>query len=279
MKGIWIAIGILIAASALPAEDSFTVAALRLMPKRWDKQANLEKLEKYARQAAAQGGEVIVTPEGFLEGYVGNDKANKDLTRERYFAVGEPIDGPMIRKIRALAAELNVYLVIGFAEKRGEEMLNSVAVISPKGEIVARYSKTHTADDEPFNTKGVEFPVVDTPFGRWGALICMDRQLPETSRILALKGSQMILVPAWGMNNETNEIMMRTRAYENSVWVVFVHPERVMVIDPGGKIVAQDSRNGDEAVLAKIRLDGRVGRGPIRHRRPEIYGELLGNKR
>jgi predicted amidohydrolase len=256
-------------------DRSFSVAGLRLMPKRWDKEANFTKLAEHAREAAARGAEVVVTPEGFLEGYVGNDKANRDLTRERYLAVGEPVDGPYISRAKALARELKIHLVLGFAEKRGEEMRNSVAVISPRGEIEALYSKTHTADDEPFNTKGREFKLVDTPHGRWGTLICMDRQLPETSRILAVKGAQVIFVPAWGMNNETNEIMMRVRAYENSVWVVFVHPERVMVIDPGGRIVAQDAKNGDEVVVTIVKVDRRVGGGPIRHRRPEIYGEIL----
>ena len=269
--------GILFVSSA-GAEVSFTVAGLRLMPARWDKEANFAKLEKYAREASRLGAEVVVTPEGFLEGYVGNDKANKDLTRERYFQVGEPVDGDFLGRARGLARALNIHLVMGFAERRGGEMFNSVAVISPQGKIAGMYSKMHTADDEPFNAKGAGLPVVETPHGRWGTLICYDRQLPETARILAIKGAQMIIVPAWGMNNETNEIMMRVRAYENSVWVVFVHPERVLVIDPGGKIVAQDSRAGDEVVLAKIRLDERVGRGPIRHRRPEVYGELLQNR-
>jgi len=268
-------VGVLLVSSVLSAEVSFTVAGLRLMPARWDKEANFTKLEKYAHEAASLGAEVVVTPEGFLEGYVGNDKANKDLTRERYLQVGEPVEGPFMQRARGLARELKIHLVMGFAERRGEEMFNSVAVISPQGEIAGMYSKMHTADDEPFNAKGAALPVVETELGRWGTLICYDRQLPESARILAIKGAQMILVPAWGMNNETNEIMMRVRAYENSVWVVFVHPERVLVIDPGGRIVAQDNRAGDEVVTAKIRIDAKVGRGPIRHRRPELYGELL----
>jgi predicted amidohydrolase len=93
--------------------------------------------------------------------------------------------------------------------------------------------------------------------------------------VLAIQGAQMILVPAWGSKGETNEIMMRTRAYENSVWVAFVHPERVMVIDPGGKIIAQDQGQGDEVVLATVRIDDRIGRGPIRHRRPDVYRDIL----
>ena len=218
---------------------------------------------------------MVVTPEGFLEGYVWQDGNPQDFSRDKYFAVGESVDGPLMSRVRALAHDLEIYLVVGFAERREDRMFNSVAVLSPDGSVVMRYSKTHTANDEPFNTKGAEFPVVDTPLGRWGTLVCMDRQLPETSRILAIKGAQMILVPAWGMYGEMNDAMMRTRAYENSVHVVFVHPERCLIIDPEGTIVAQDSGTGDEVVSCRIALRDSWAGTSIQHRRPEIYADLL----
>jgi predicted amidohydrolase len=254
---------------------SFTIAGLQMMPEPWNKQANYAKLERYARQSAAQGAQVVLTPEGFLEGYVGNRGRTRDLTWERYQTAGERLDGPLLTRVRHLARELKIYLLVGFAELRDDRMYNSAVIFSPEGAIVTHYSKTHTADDEPLNTKGAEFPVVSTPLGRWGALICMDRQLPETSRILALKGAQIILVPAYGMYGETNDILMRVRAYENGVWVAFVHPQRVLFIDPTGKILAQNQGPGDQVVTATIRLDDRVGRGPIRHRRPELYGDVV----
>ena len=254
---------------------SFTIAGLQMMPEPWNKEANFAKLERYARQAAAQGAQVVVTPEGFLEGYVGNRNRTRDLTWEKYAAAGERLDGPLLTRVRNLARELNVYFLIGFAELRDDRMFNSAVIFSPEGAVLTHYSKTHTADDEPLNTKGVEFPVVSTPMGRWGTLICMDRQLPEASRILALKGAQIILVPAYGMYGETNDILMRVRAYENGVWVAFVHPNRCLFIDPAGKIIAQNRGDGDQIVTAVIRLDDRVGRGPIRHRRPELYGDVL----
>ncbi len=254
---------------------SFTIAGLQMMPEPWNKEANYAKLERYARQAAAQGAQVVVTPEGFLEGYVGNRGRTKDLTWERYAAAGERLDGPLLTRVCNLARELRLYLLIGFAELRDDRMYNSAVIFSPEGAVVTHYSKTHTADDEPLNTKGVEFPVASTPLGRWGTLICMDRQLPETSRVLALKGAQIILVPAYGMYGETNDILMRVRAYENGVWVAFVHPKRCLFIDPGGKIVAQNQGETDQIVTATIRLDGRVGGGPIRHRRPELYGDVI----
>jgi predicted amidohydrolase len=261
--------------AALAGDVSLTVAGIRVMPERWNKQANFAKLERWAREAAGKGADLVVAPEGFLEGYVGNDKSNPGLTRESYFEVGEPLDGELMASVRSLARELTVYLSVGFAERRGGRMYNSSIIFSPRGERVSLYSKSHNNDDEPYNTKGDAFPVAETPLGRWGTLICFDRQLPETARILAVKGAQLILVPSYGMWGETNDILMRTRALENSVWVVFVHPRRCLVVDPGGKVVASDDGGGDQIVTARITLDGRVGRGPIRFRRPEIYGELI----
>ena len=252
------------------------LAAVSVTPARWDKEANFATLERYAREAAAKGAQLVITPEGFLEGYVANDKANKDLTEEKYERVVEPLDGKMVDRVRGLARELKIHLVLGFAERRDGRTFNTAILISPDGGIAMHYSKAHTAEDEPFNTHGAEFPVAETHFGKVGALICYDRQLPETSRILAIKGARLIIVPAWGSYSEMNTVMMRTRAYENSVYLAFVHPNRVMVIDPRGTIVAENQGEGDQLVFAEIDLnDERIGRGTIRHRRPEIYGEIL----
>lgn len=266
------AIVMCVLAMSLTAETPhFTVAGLRVLPDRWDKESNLRKLDEFARQAAGRGATVVVTPEGFLDGYVANDS---DLDKNRYFSVAEPVDGASMTRIRKLARELKIYLAIGFPELRGDRVFNSVVIFGPEGELVSRYSKTHCGG-EPHNSEGDAFPVVTTPLGRWGTLICVDRQLPETSRILAIKGAQMILVPSYGMHGEINDVMMRTRAYENGVYVVFVHPKRCLIIDPKGTILASDHGDGDQIVLGRIDLDDRVGKGPIRSRRPGIYGELL----
>jgi 5-aminopentanamidase len=257
-------------------EVSLTVAALRVTPTPWDLEGNVARLESFARRAAEQGAELVVTPEGFLEGYPWNDENPGAFSRQRYLDVAVTVDGPLIDRVRALAAALVVHLVVGFAERVADRVYNSAITISPAGVIVSRYAKTHTAgDDEPFNTKGTEFPVVETTLGRWGTLICMDRQLPEPARILAVKGARLILVPSWGMYGEINDVMMRTRAFENGVYLAFVHPKRCLIIDPDGTIVAQDSGRGDEIVTARITLPGDGRRGPIRQRRPEIYGEIL----
>ena len=63
-------------ASVLPgASNSFLIARLRVMPERWNKEANFQKIEHWAREAAAQGAHIVITPEGLLDGYVANDSA------------------------------------------------------------------------------------------------------------------------------------------------------------------------------------------------------------
>jgi predicted amidohydrolase len=259
----------------VPGNVAFTVAGLRVTPTPWEKQRNFYLLERFARQAADQGAQLVVTPEGFLEGYVWNDEDPQYFSKERYFELGKSADGPLLGRVGSLASELDIYLAVGVAERRDECMYNSMFIYSPDGVAMSRYAKSHTAGDEPYNTKGSEFPIVETAIGRWGTVICMDRQLPETSRILAIKGAQLILVPAWGMYGEMNDIMMRTRAFENGVHVLFVHPKRCLIISPDGTIIAQDKGNGDEVVTAHVTLSPSGSHGPIRRRRPEIYGELL----
>jgi predicted amidohydrolase len=261
------------AASAAAAE--FTVAALTLTPEPWNKTGNFEKLAVYARQAAAQGAQVIVAPEGYLEGYVGNRGRTSGLQWTKYLnEATEEIDGPLMKRVRALARELKVYLMLGFAERLNGKIYNTAVMFSPAGDLVSRYAKTHTADDEPFNTKGVEFPVVQTALGRWGTLICFDRRLPEAARILAIGGAQLIFVPSWGTYNEINDQMMRVRAYENGVHVVFAHPKRGLIIDPGGNILAQNQGERDQVVAARVQLRPEPPQH-LRNRRPEIYGGLL----
>jgi predicted amidohydrolase len=72
-------------------------------------------------------------------------------------------------------------------------------------------------DDEPFNTKGRGFPVVRTEYGQWGTPICFDRQVPEAARVLALKGADVLFVPAWGGHGEMNDLMMRVRPARQGV--------------------------------------------------------------
>ncbi len=263
---------------SLAAEENsarFLVAVMRVQPERWDKAHNFRLLEQYAAEAAKKDAKLVVTCEGFLDGYISNTNLVPELTREKALQVGEPVDGPWMQRIAELATKLRIFLSVGYVERRDQQMFNSVAVYSPTGELVLHYSKTHTKG-EAFNTPGSNFPVVKTELGTLGALICYDRRFPEVARILALKGAQILILPAYGTDGERNEALLRTRAWENSVWVVYAKQNQALIINPSGKIVARDRGDSDQLVFAKIEIDHNVGTGDILERRsPDFYHELI----
>jgi predicted amidohydrolase len=94
------------ALSVSAAERSFVVAALKVQPIAGDKVANLARFEAFARQAAAAGASLIVTPECYLDGYMGSPSFRPGMTREKMLQEHtEAIDGPVLQKVGALARE------------------------------------------------------------------------------------------------------------------------------------------------------------------------------
>ena len=122
MKYFMFIVLILFANSAICSEltDSLTIAGLSFVPEKWDKPANVKKIESMTRQAVDRGAKLVVMPEGALEGYVVNDVINeKDAVKKaalekQFAALAEPIDGENISKLYNLADELDIYFVICF---------------------------------------------------------------------------------------------------------------------------------------------------------------------
>lgn len=262
------------------------IASVSAMPEKWNKEANWAKIERMAREAAERfDPDMVVTPEGVLEGYVINkvnavtDPADREAIVKRFIELAEPLDGPYIQKARALASELGVFFVLGFLERRGEELFNSAILIDPEGDIIGRYGKTHFAQgytvNPPCYVPGNEYPVFDTPFGKVGVIICYDRQLPEPARILALRGAQILLAPSYGGyddGNGWNTTLLRTRAYENKFPLVFSHPSQSLLIGSGGEIRAMCGE--DDMVCYEIDTSPDRYEGRFRNRRPSTYGEI-----
>lgn len=280
MKTLRLALAaLLIAASALAADSAppVKIAILKLIPRVNAKADNFAKLEKYAREAAAAGVKILVSSECYLDGYPGNIKLNPGLTLEQMRGMSEPLDGPYVRRACALAQELGVMLVFGFSEWRAGHVYNTAAFIAADGRILGTYSKAHTRGE--IYAPGSEFPVFDTPHGRVGLLICYDRQLPENSRLLAIRGAEMILIPAHSPSVQlvNEDLMMQVRAYENNAFVVLANPYNALAADPDGRLVARNADRDAEGVVYAT-FDPRVraerSRTPLNERRPEIYGEL-----
>ena len=262
---------------------SVRIASAAIVPDKWEKEKNWARIGKAVRQAASDGGaQVVVTPEGVLEGYVINevnavkDPVKKEKILQKFLDLGEPLDGPFIKKASNLSRELKIYLVLGFLEKSGDNLLNTAILIDPDGDIIGKYSKTHFAQGYTINPScyitGEEYPVFDTPFGKVGMLICYDRQLPEPARIIALKGAQILFLPSYGSYTEENgwnTVLMRSRAYENRMPLVFCNPFQSLLIDRSGNLKAIG--NAGEIVYYNVSTSPNSYKDRFKNRRPETY--------
>jgi len=266
------------------------VASVSVLPDRWQKETNWQRIEVLVRQAAVQGGaQLVVTPEGALDGYVINDvNAEKDerqrnVLLQRFQDLAELIDGPYIRRARSLADTLNIFLLLGFLEREGSLLYNTAVLIDADGDLIGRYRKSHFAQGYAVNPEfyrpGGEFRVFATPFGLVGILICYDRQLPEPARILALKGAQLLLVPSYGSytdENGWNTALMRTRAYENRLPLVFCNPYQSLIISERGDLRAVGEAG--QIVYAELTTAAERYQKRFDNRRPALYKELYAPK-
>ena len=123
--------------------------------------------------------------------------------------------------------------------------------IGPDGQVIGVYHKGWRDPDK-------DLPVFRTELGTFGICICFDRQLPETCRILRLKGAEAALIPTYGRKDEINRVMMRTRAYENGFFAAFSHPFQSLVTDPAGDVLLdvagrREGVNCQDIDLSRIR--------------------------
>ena len=194
------------------------IALLQLLP-----EAGLDRqLKKGAAACLAakrMGADIALFPEMWSSGYVlPRESGDADVS-----AVGAGSE--FVRAFGRLALELRMAVGITFLERHEPGPLNSLILFDRHGEERLHYSKVHTCafDAEKVLSPGEEFRVadLDTDRGmvRVGAMICFDREFPESARILMLKGAEVILAPN-ACPMEINRLSaLRTRAYENMLAV------------------------------------------------------------
>ncbi|MBN1287356.1 MAG: carbon-nitrogen hydrolase family protein [Anaerolineae bacterium] len=202
--------------------STINIALLQMASHGTDQDANLEKGEAFCRRAGALGADVALFPEMWNIGYSFYDP-DKPETRAAWESRAVGPDDAFVQHFKALAGELNMAIALTYLERWDGPPRNTVSIIDRHGAIVLTYAKVHTCDFgvESGCTRGDDFYVsaLDTAQGevQVGAMICYDREFPESARILMLKGAELILTPnACGV--ELNRIaQFRTRAYENMV--------------------------------------------------------------
>jgi len=231
-------------------------------------QANIDKGVTWLKKAVAEyDAELVVFPETVTTGY------ETGLSAEGLWDLVDEAPGQITEKIQKTAQELSVHVVWPSYRRAGERgsVYNSAILIGPDGEIVGIYDKTHPApwerrDGGGWAEVGTQAEVFETPLGNIGMIICYDGDFPELSRLLAVKGADIIVrASALQRSYDIWYITNCARAYDNHVYVVasnlvgsdacgnygFGHS---MIVTPIAWRLAQ-ARGTEEIIAAKLDPD------------------------
>ncbi len=225
-----------------------------------DYRKNLQKAEKTADNVKGYlKGDMVIFPEYFMY----YQKAG--TSKAEIAANSQPLDGPFADGMRQLAKEYGLWMCFGMNEQfTAEKSYNTTVLVSDQGEIIATYRKTHLYDafhyreSDYYEPGDTLFTPVATPFGTIGMIVCYDMRFPETARIQALRGAEIILAPSAfvrGRNKVVHwESLVRTRAIENGVFVIaanHISPKVFMghslAVSPDGVVLT--SGGYEEAIL------------------------------
>lgn len=262
--------------------------------------ANFEKGKSACKEAAVNGADIAFFPEMWSCGYDIYSRTAEVWKRDAISA-----ESPFVNGFGELAHELKIAVGITFLEKCGNSPRNTLVLFDRHGERRLTYSKVHTCDFgvERELAPGDDFYVstLDTAAGdvRVGAMICYDREFPESARILMLKGAELILVPNACPMEQNRLSQLRARAYENMTAVATCnYPDTVPDCNGGSSVFdgvaylpeLSESRdtcllqaNGTEGVyIAELDLDLLRGYRECEvhgnaYRRPEKYSLLVDN--
>jgi N-carbamoylputrescine amidase len=268
---------------------ALTIALLQMVPKGSDQDANLAEADRLCRNAAQQGADIALMPEMFNIGYLGFEGTDAE-TVAAWQAQAVARDSAFVHHFADLARELSMAIGVTYLEQWPGAPRNTLTVFDRNGAHVLTYAKIHTCDFAAFEasmTPGEDFHVadLDTAKGtvRLGAMICFDREFPESARILMLKGAELVLVPNACLLDDLRLGQFRSRAYENSMVMAMTNYAQL-----GGKSVAYGVQGEDLGVasdedgvfLVSADMEGarRFRETSIwgnAFRRPHKYGELL----
>ena len=246
------------------SESSTKVAAVQMEPQINDKEGNISKAMAAIDEAAIAGARLVVFPECALSAYAFADSGEASRA-------AETVPGSATEKLAQKARNKGVYIAAGMIESQESSFYNTAVLVGPEG-YIGKYRKMHPwypAEEKWPVTPGEDsqgFPVFDTEIGKIGMCICYDMAFPETARVLALNGAEIIAfltnVVAIPAGEFTFDHLLRTRALENHVWIVGadrigVEREvpfagRSQIVDPYGGVMVEASRDREEIVYADI---------------------------
>ncbi len=267
-----------------------------------DRSANIEKAVSMVRHAAVMGANIVLLPELFEIPYFCKDQ------EPEWFAEALPAEGnPTLARFSALARELEVVLPVSFFERANNAYYNSIMIIDADGTQLGLYRKSHIPDGPGYQEKfyfrpgDTGFKVWATRFGRIGVAICWDQWFPESARVMALQGAELLFYPT-AIGSEPQDATLDSRDHWQRVMqghaganlVPLVASNRVgreagllatttfygssFIADPTGAKLAEAGREEEAVLISRFDLDKirrqRDSWGVFRDRRPELYGAI-----
>ena len=272
--------------------DKVKIAAVQTDPKITKTKENLDEMLLQTEAAAKNGADLIVFTECALTGYVFS-------SREEAMPFAENIPGPSTDRLVTCCRELGVHVVVGLMERNADRYYNAAVLVGPGG-LVGKYRKNHLpflGVDRFLDAGDKPFQVYQTPVGNIGLHICYDCAFPESTRVMALLGADIIVLPTNFPEGRDKMInyLVNTRAFENNIHFVAVNRVgsecgtrfmgRSKIISAAGDTLAEASSNAEEIIYAEVKLSearqkhiilkaGEFELDRMRDRRPELYGEI-----
>jgi len=256
-----------------------------------EKERNVEKAVKFAEVAGKNGAQIICFQELFSTHWF-----PKEMDPS-HFSLAEEIDGPSIRRMQDVAKEQDLVVICPIFEKDGEAFFNSTVVIDAGGEILGCYRKVHVPqiplwEERYYFTPGnLGFPVFRTKHAVVGVQICWDNFFPEGSRILALKGAQILFAPtaAAFASQKRWEAVITSHAIVNGTYIFRVNRVgseekqdfygRSFCVSPEGELLDQPTGMKEGIALVEVdlkRIEKVRKEWPFfKDRRPDVYTEIM----
>ena len=242
---------------------TLSIAALQTAPVFRDPEATLERLAHRlpAIRGVAPHVQMVVLPELHLAACPQLLDESKGYAEE----VAVEVPGPLTERLGELAREAGVWLVAGSVYERAGSghIHNTVPVLSPEGELVARYRKVFAWQPHESSEPGAEFVTFDIPeVGRIGLSVCYDGSFPETTRQLAWLGAEVVVQPTLTTTSDRDAelVLARANAIANQLYVVNLNAAspaglgRSLIADPEG-LVRLEAGEGEELLTDVLDLD------------------------
>jgi len=277
------------------AANKTKVAVVQAAPVLVDRESTVRKVVALVQEAAADRASLILFPEAFITGYprglgfgavVGSRTAEGRKLFQEYWDAAVEVPGPVTRAIGAAARSAKAFVAVGVIERdtefSGGSLFCSVVFFNPDGELVGIHRKLKPTASERLiwsEGDGSTMPVIDTPAGRAGALICWENYMPLARMAMYAQGIQILLMPT----ADARDIWLssiRHIAYEGRCFVLSCNqfvtrsmypshwldlPElsnigeiitsgRSAIVNPMGEIIAGPLENAEGILTAELDL-------------------------